>query len=236
MKRRKFMHILAGLGTLLLTGATLTWLWQRNSAERQRMAELMGLPPVQDEVTEEGKDAVRDADRLWQRLMLRGQINGYQASVWQRFWYLSPGDSRPYLRMPFCMFAFRLPAPAPVQLIIEPQGLAEDVPPLVSRWSTWQTGDPAFDVEARTTSPQPAQAAAWLTPELRGYVLDFFKRFACDDPLNYRTDLRRAVLGWFEVETARVTYTTFGQADQVTAKRLWCAAPVLSELARAASL
>jgi len=230
------MKVLAGLGTLLLAGTTLTWLWQRNRAEQRHMEELMGLPPVQDEVIEDGKDAIRSAGRLWQRLMLRGQMNGYEASVWQRFWYLEPGDSRPYLRMPFCMFAFRLPAPAPVQLIVEPQGLERDTPPLISRWPAWATGDPAFDAEARATSPQPAQAAAWLTPELRSAILDFFKRFACDDPLNHRTYLRRAVLGWFEVETTRVTYTTFGQMDRATAQRLLCAAPVLGELSRAASL
>jgi len=230
------MNILTSLGTLLLAGAALTWWWQRNRAEEQRMVELMGLPPVQDEVIEDGKDPIRDADRLWQRLKLRGQMNGYEASVWLRFWYAEPGDSRTYLRSPFCMFAFHLPAPAPVQLIIEPRGLAEDVPPLVSRWSAWEMGDPAFDAEARLTSPQPAQAALWLTGELRGYVLDFFRRFACDDPWKHRTDLRRAVLGWFEVETTRVTYTTLGGMSQSTAQRLLCAAPVLSELARAASL
>jgi len=229
------MKGLIGLGALLLGGATFAWLWQRNTVGQRRMAEMLQLSPVQEDVPEESGDPARSVARRWQRPILRGQINGDSASVWQRAWYLAQGDSRPYLRAPFCVLAFDLPAPAPVPMTIEPLGLQEDVPPLASRWPTLPTGDPAFDAQARITSPQPDAVAAQVTPELRRAASDFFARFACDDPTKHRPDLRRAVLGWFEVETSRVTYTTFGQPDEASAARMRCALPVLSKLTRAAA-
>lgn len=223
------MKGLIGLGMLLLGGAGFAWLWQRNLIGQRRMAEMLGLSPVQDGATEESDDPARDVARRWQRLIMRGQINRAPATVWQRFWYLNRGDSRPYLRMPFSVLAFDLPAPASAQMTIEPLGLEEDMPPLVSRWPAWPTGDSAFDAQARITSPQ-VDVVARLTPELRRATAEFFARSACDDLTNYRPDQRKAMLGWFEVETARVTYTTFGQPDEASAARMWCALPVLNAL------
>lgn len=228
-----------GIGwlTLLLGGAGgLLWLWRHNASEERRMVEILGLSPVQDGAWEDVDEPARAVALRKQRPILRGSIRGYAASVWQRAYYLQQGDSRPYLRAPFYALALELPALASVQLTIEPAGLQEDVPSLASRWPTLPTGDPAFDAQARITSPQPDAVAAQVTPELRRAASDFFARFACDNPTDHQPDLRRAVLGWFEVEPSQVTYTTFCPPDKLSAGagRMQCAVPVLDALAQAA--
>lgn len=200
------------------------------------MAEILGLSPVQDGAWEDVDEPAREVALRKQRPTLRGSIRGYAASVWQRAYYLQQGDSRPYLRTPFYALALELPAPASVRLTIEPTGLQEDAPSLASRWPVAHAGDLAFDAEARVTSPQPIEAGAYLSSELRSAILDFFARFACDNPTDHRADLRRAVLGWFEIETSQVTYTTFCLPEKLSAGagRMQCAAPVLDALAQAA--
>lgn len=237
MTRRQFMKGIGWLTLLLGSAGALLWLWQRNTGEERRMAEMLGLSPTGDGTWEDVDEPSRAVALRKQRPTLRGSIHGYTASVWQRAYYLQQGDSRPYLRAPFYALAFELTAPATMKLTIEPTGLQEDAPSLASRWPEALTGDLAFDAEARVTSPQPIEAGAYLSSELRRAVLDFFARFACDNPTDHRPDLRRAVLGWFEVEPSRVTYTTFCLPEKLSAGagRMQCALPLLDALAQAAT-
>ncbi|PJF48016.1 MAG: hypothetical protein D6709_03760 [Chloroflexi bacterium] len=221
---------------LLGSAGSLLWLWRRNAAENQHMAEMLGLSPVQDAAWEDVDEPARGVALRTQRPILRGSIRGYTATVWQRGYYLQQNDSRFYLRTPFYTLAFELPAPAPVRLTFEPTGLQEDVPPLASLWPVVRAGDPDFDASVRVTSPQPTEAGASLSSELRRAAMDFFARFACDNPTDYPFDVRRAVLGWLEVEDSQVTYTTFSVPEKLSAcaRRMQCALPLMDALAQAA--
>lgn len=235
--RRTWLKMAAlGLGALGV-GGTLLWLWQLDGDGRQQMVERMGLSSVGDEIVEQSAEPARALARRWQRLLARGQLSGLPATVWQRFWYERESDSRPYMRASFCVLALERvssTAGAP-ELVIEPRDLARVMPRFGSRWPALRT-EIAIEARWHMTGPDPAAGVLLLsdhvTIDLNERLAAFANSFACDDPLRYIADWGPAVLGWFELEPVRATYTTFGEPNVICAERMLCALSVLTRLAR----
>ncbi len=225
------LKTLLALGSLVVGGGAFVWLLQRRQDDLGRMAGRLGLTQVSGDTTEETADAARELPRRWQRLLMRGQLDDRPATVWQRFWYENRLDSRPYMRASFCVLALERTMPAPFQAVIEPADLGQFALTLTSRWVTAPTGA-GIDARWRVTSDAPQTLELLFTPALAESLGNFADRFACDDPFRYTPDMRPAVLGWFDLEPMRVTYTTLGQPDEACAERMLCALPVLTALAR----
>lgn len=227
-----------GLGAgAALAGGALMWLWQRGMDNRRQMAARLGLSSTERNVIEEGPEPARPLARRWQRLLAEGRLYDLPATLWQRFWYDKQSDSRPYMRASFCVLALERASAAPdaTEMVIEPRDVAQVMPRFSSRWPALRT-EIAVEPRWQATGPDPAAGllsmSDYAVADLNERLAAFADRFACDDPSRYMPDLWPAVLGWFELEPTRATYTTLGEPDVTCAERMLCALLVLTRLAR----
>lgn len=237
MKRRDMLKVL-GLGAgAALAGGALMWLWQRGIDNRRKMAARLGLLPTERNVIEEGPEPARALARRWQRLLAEGRLYDLSATLWQRFWYEKQSDSRPYMRASFCVLALERASASPeaTEMVIEPRDISQVMPRFGSGWPALRM-EIAVEPRWRVTGPNPAAGllsmSGYAIADLNERLAAFADRFACDDPLHYMPDWRPAVLGWFELEATRATYTTFGEPAIACAERMLCALSVLTRLAR----
>lgn len=215
-----------------LSGGAVFTLWRNRSDERRRMADRLGLR-LTDERIEARDEPARRVARRWQRLLMQGTLEGLPATVWQRFWYLNPGDARPYQNASYCVLTLERTSPVPTQLIVEPLGLERTSPALVSEWLLLEPTSPELAQHVRLVSPEPGGLTE-LPSDLQTQLADFYARVACATNGRLRAGWEPNELGWFELEADRAAYVTLGAPDEACAERMMCALPIVAQLAQRA--
>jgi len=220
---------------LVFVGAVLWWLFRVRQRDMAQCQAVLGLAPAQKSPPKPG--TTPEGFAAFDHRLLEGTLLGRPASFSLRR-VRSPKVARRDRRgSDFTVLSFTLQPPASVSLRIQPTGLIGAV-------ETWVRGTPGDRVSVDATfddaftiySDTPAAALAVLTPALRERLLEFHARILGTPTASTSTKLASGlVIGTFHIDGSTARYLVPGSPTKSTAEQVMAAAPVLLEVATAAS-
>jgi len=219
------------VGLVVFIGA-LVWLYLAKSRDIDRAASLLGLSRVKEKVESRGTTA--EGLAFHELLWLTGTLEGMPAEVAERRLRLPINDTfRRQRSSHFTVLRLDGGAEQAPGFRLQPVGLMGGLESLLQETpAITPTGDPAFDSAYRLYADQGSAAILRLTPELRQAILAMRAKVAGKLPASAAGYLASGLLlGTFECEAGRASYTVYGTPNRKIAEHLREVAPLLARLA-----